>query len=449
MIEYGKIPPQATEIEEALLGSLMMNNNSYEKVEDIISAESFYKESNKEIYKAIQQLKKENNPIDILTVTEKLKKNDRLEAVGGSYAITMLTEKVVPIMKIENHAAIIKEKHMLRNLISLSSTIMSDAFSEGDPFEIIKGVQDSLVGFSGFNRSNIKHITEILKDITGVIDFNIKNKGQLTGVPTGFNKFDSFSNGMQPGDLVIIAGETSNGKTALALNIALNASKFGKKIAIYSYEMSDRQLSARLLAGESGVGSKEILTTALSNAELERINVGMGSLGKYQIYIDDLPTSNYEYLERSIRSMVLKEKTDLVVIDYLQLIGHSNNNLSKMQQVADISNDLKKLAKTLNIPIILLSQLSRDRQNPKPTLSRLKGSGDIENAADVVWFVWRPELYNYPNFECDFNVFDSVGNSHHIIAKGRNIGITEFVLGFSKEITKFTNEIRQNEMNRF
>ena len=294
---------------------------------------------------------------------------------------------------------------------------------------------------AGFDTGKVKHISTVLAELTGLIDRNLTGKFELTGIPTGFDQFDKFSNGLQNGDLIIIAGETSNGKTSLALNIGQYASKT-TNIGVFSYEMVDRQLAARMLSAESFVSSKEILYSRLSSEQLDKVNVGIGKLAESQIYIYDAESSNYDYLERSIRSLVINQNIGLVIIDYLQLIKIGGNRyMSKTEQMAEIANSLKNLAKTLNIPILLLSQLTRDKNNPMPTLVRLKGSGDIENAADIVWFVWRPELYNRDDFTCINDTYTARKNSHHIIAKGRNIGITEFVLGFEKEITMFTNNI--------
>ena len=264
----------------------------------------------------------------------------------------------------------------------------------------------------------------------------------MTGTPTGFLYFDKFSNGFQKGDLVIIAGETSNGKTSLALNIASNAAATGEKVVIYSYEMSDRQLASRMLSSESTVSSKHIMYDRLDNNQINAVNNGIDTLSQQGIYIDELASSKFEYLEKSIRAMVVKENATLIIIDYLQLIKINSKGFNKVDQVAEIANGIKSLAKILDVPIILLSQLSRDRQNPKPSLSRLKGSGDIENAADIIWLLWQPFIYGMESFDCIGEIYPSEGNSHHIIAKGRNIGTTEFALGFTPELTMFTNEIK-------
>jgi len=442
MQQIGKIPPQAIDIEEAVLGALMLEKNAYDTIADILRPEMFYKDAHQKLFKAISQLKHNNEPADIMSVTNKLKQQQLLEAVGGAYYVTMLTSRISSSANIEYHTSIIYQKHIARQIIQISSQLTTDAFNDQtDVFELLSNAQLILSNLSGFERANVKHITEVLPRLLKQIDKNLQNDNTITGLPSGFTFYDNWSRGLQQTDLVIIAGETSNGKTSLALNIASNAAAASYRVAIYSYEMSDLQLVARLLAPESFVSGKEMLYSRLSDENIQKVNEGINKLAQRNIFIDDLQSSEYAYLERSIRSMVTREKIQLVVIDYLQLIRNNQKGMSKADQVAEIANNLKNLAKTLNIPIILISQLSRDKNNPKPSLSRLKGSGDIENAADVVWFVWQPDIYGFDDFQANLKTYTSLGNSHHIIAKGRNIGTTEFVLGFTKPYTLFTNKI--------
>ncbi len=444
----GRLQPQATDIEDAILGQLMINENSIDRVNDLIKTDSFYKDSNKLIYDCILDLHRNNNPIDLLTVTDKLKSKNKLEEAGGVYHLTMLTSNVSLAINIEHHAAILQEKYLYRRLIVHADELLTKSYDASDDvFDLIAESMDLLSALSGFDRANVKHIKDVFPIILQQIDRNITHSQELTGIGTGIKTFDRFSNGLQKGDLIIIAGETSNGKTALALNIGQNAAMLGEKVVVYSYEMSDRQLAARMLATESLVSSKEILYSRLDQPKIESVIQGIEKLSNESIYIDELVSSKYEYLEKSIRSMVVKEHATLIIVDYLQLIKLTVKGFNKVDAVAEIANNIKSLARTLNVPILLLSQLSRDRQNPMPTLSRLKGSGDIENAADVIWLVWQPSIYHRDDFDCINNVYSSEKNSHHIIAKGRNIGTTEFVLGFNAELTRFTNEIHESNIS--
>lgn len=436
-----KLQPHAPDFEKAVLGAILIEPHSIDRVLDKLFPDVFYDPKHQDIFKSILQLKKENYPVDIITCAEKLKSVKKLKVVGGPGYITELTSRIGSTANIEYHSAVIYQKYQQRQLIKLGDKMMNQAFNERDGFDIINEAQEAMSKLTGFDIKNVKHVSDVLFELQKTVDRNINNTGELTGIPTGFISFDKHSNGLQLGDLTIIAGETSNGKTALALNIINHASLLGVPSIIYSYEMSDRQLVARMVATSSGISSKDILYNKLNDHQLVKLNDGIGALYEQNLFIDDLENSSYEYLERSIRSMVIKEGIKLVVIDYLQLIRLNSKNLNKVDQVAQIANDLKNLAKTLNISIILISQLSRDKNNPTPTLSRLKGSGDIENAADVIWLVWQPMNYNEYDFECKGETISSKGNSHHIIAKGRNIGTTEFALGFNKPLTTFTNTL--------
>jgi len=439
----GKIPPQAIDIEEAVLGSILIDPYAFDKVSDKLTAETFYKDGHIRIWKALEALRAKNSPIDTLTLTMQLKSSSELEIVGGGYFITMLTSRVVSSYNIEFHASILKEKHIMRQIIRIGSDISRRAYDETeDCFELLAETQGYLTSLTGFNKGSVKHISRVLADIMKGIDYNMLNEKSITGIPTGFTFFDEFSRGLQKSDLIIIAAETSNGKTALALNITTHAASLNYKIAMYSYEMSDRQLVTRVLATTSEVNSKRIMYSKLSTDELNSVNAGIGSLAETNVWVDDLCSNSYSYLERSIRAMKIKEDIDLAVIDYLQLIQMTGvKGLSTADKTAMIANNLKGLAKNLDIPILLISQLSRDKQNPKPTLGRLKGSGDIENAADVIWLPWHPVMHGQSTFECRGITYPSYNNSQHFIAKGRNIGVTEFALGWEKEYTRFTNEI--------
>lgn len=441
-MQNGKIPPQAIDLEEAVIGAMILEQDCILRIIDIISPKSFYKSIHRVIADSIFEMINKNQNIDILTLSNFLKTKNQLNEIGGMYHLTSLTNKISTTVNIENYAKIIQEKYLAREVIRFSSQLNRSAYEDStDVFDLIDNALLAFSKLTGFNKSNIRHISESIKSLQQLIDKNLNHNNQITGTATGLTEFDKFSNGLQNTDLVVIAGEPSNGKTALALEIVAYAAKNKTKCAIYSYEMSDRQLAARMIAGEAKVSGKTIQYYPLSEIQLEKVNRGIADIENTPIYIDEMESSRFDYLERSIRSMVINEGIELIVIDYLQLIQPNDSRKNKTDAIAEIANDIKRLARTLKIKIILLSQLSRDKLNPKPVLGRLKGSGDIENAADVVWFVWLPYKYDYQNFECKMQTYQADGLAHNIIAKGRNIGTTEFVTQFDGSITKFSDYV--------
>ncbi len=442
----GKIPPQAIDLEEAVLGSLILEEKTFQDISDIISPESFYVKNNKTIALAIWEMAAQNQNIDLLTISNKLKTMSKLDEVGGAYKLSQLCSSIGSTAHIEEHARIIQEKYLAREMIRISSVIQAKAYNDTtDVFELMANAVEAFSKLSGFNSNNIHHISEGFEKITAQIDKNINNPNHLSGIPSGLDEWDKFSSGFQPGELYIIAGESSNGKTALALKVVAFAALLKYKCAVYSREMSLQQLSARILSSQIEVSSKAIQYYKLNEMQIDRVQRGIKELEKAPIYIDEMTSSKYDYLERSIRIMVLHEGIQLVVIDYLQLITPNDSRKNKVDAIADISNSLKNLALQLKVPIILVSQLSRDKMNPEPTLSRLKGSGDIENAADVVWLLWQPARYGRLDFECKSKNYGAEGLVHNIIAKGRNIGITEFVTHFEGQYTRFKNYEATNQ----
>ena len=437
-----KLAPQAIDLEEAVLGALMLENRVLHKINSIITGDSFYKENHRKIFDAISSLAARDEPVDILTVTNELKKDKTLDIIGGPFAITSLTERVASSAHAEYHALIIQQKYLQRKLIEITSNYNSKAFDpKKDVFDLINELQGELLALLRVNASAIKKIDEVVSGVFEIIDRNIKNQGDLTGIGTGFTAYDKFSNGLQSSDLIIIAGETSQGKTSLALNICNNAAiMFNKRVGIYSLEMSESQLGARLMSQVSEISSKQMISGKLNPLELEQLNIKIRELVESQIYIDECSSTTLDYLINSITGLKIRKNIDLVVIDYLQLISNKKQGGIREQEVADIARRLKNLAKELHIPIILISQLRRDKNDHKPTLSRLRDSGQIEEAADVIWLVYRPDHYGVQTI--DFitgESYEARGHAHMIIAKGRNIGTTEFILKFNKRITTFSD----------
>lgn len=444
--ELGKIPPQAINIEEAVLGALMLEKDAYDDISNLLTANVFHKNEHRIVFEAIVKMKTDNNPVDVLTIADFLRKKGVLEEIGGAYYISQLTNKVGSSANIDYHSRIIYEKYILRELIRLSSKTLNKAYSDTDE-DIFTFVEDvinkleKLITFDNFESKNLKELSEILLD---TIELNRKNENTITGMPSGFKLYDKFSKGCQKSDLMIIAGESSMGKSSLALNICDHVSDFAPVLVI-SLEMSLLQLSARLFSSNSGVSSKSILFDSLTDLQLVKITDNLFKMKQKNIFIDDVKSNNINQIIANIKYNVKKHDIKLVVVDYMQLCSDSNTR-TREQEVGAIARKLKNLAKNLDICIIAVSQLNRDKQNPKPTLSRLRDSGQIEEAADVVIFVYRPEYYNKefldPAFQDNLHNID-LGNvfsknmAQIIVAKGRNIGITEFVLEFEKYITTF------------
>lgn len=438
--EIGLMPPQDLELESVIIGCLILEQSSFLKIEDILTVECFYKDVHQYIFDVVSKMNKADEKVDILTVVGKLKANGKIDLCGGASGIIDYVKRVSSSVNIEDWANIIKELFLRREMIRICNENMHKSYNLNENYkDILNSIQSDLLNSVEQNNNSLRHISEIAKEVIELMRLNSKSDKQLSGLPTGFMDLDRSTGGLQKGDLIIIAGETSNGKTALALNIAQNCALFGHKIGIFSYEMTDVQLVARNISAASNVSSRRIMFGQMDDYEIDKVISNISTLLNSEIYIEKTNNASFEKLEIGIRSAVIRNKIELVVIDYLQLIKLVLRGQSKADAVAEIANSLKQLAITLNIPIILLSQLSRDKENPRPTMQRLKGSGDIENAADIIYLVWRPEMYHRDIINCNGDDYDSKGLAHLIQAKGRNIGTGEFVLNFNPEITLFTD----------
>ena len=424
-----KILPQNIEAEKAYLGLLIINPEQIINCQ--LSGCEFSNKNHEAIFDIIKELHYKSQSVDPFSIEEIMKKRQ----IDTNLLDTLISRSTT-LAESESLEGIIKEKHLLREIIKHGSELMNNGYSEEDPFEIIAKTQEYFARLSGIGKTTSHHISESLEKLYALIKRNYDGNFKLTGIPTGFMDFDRRSGGLQKSDLIIIAGETSQGKTSFALKIASHASLMNKKVAIFSYEMSDLQLSARLVSSISKVAGSSIQYQKLSSDDFQSVHEGIGELMKTNIFIDDVPVTDYEYLEKSIRATVIKYDIDLIIIDYLQLISIHNARDSKADRVAMIANGLKGLAKSLNIPIILVSQLSRGIG--EPNLGRLKGSGDIENAADVVLFVYRPEYYGeIKDIEINGKNYSPIGIAKITNAKGRNIGVFEFPAKFTASLTLF------------
>ncbi len=445
--EYGgKLPPQAVDIEQAVLGALMLEKDALTTVIDILKPESFYRDSHSKIFEAIVQLFNNSEPIDIKTVVHQLKKNGVLEEVGGAYYISELTTYVNSAANIEYHSRIISEQSIKRELIKVSSEVQRDAFDDTiDVFNLLDRAEQSLFDISESHiRKNYDQMSDLLKKAIDDIQEKKNKKDGLTGVATGFTALDRITSGWQPSDLVIIAARPGMGKTAFVVSALRNAAiDFKEPVAIFSLEMSSVQLVNRLISAEAELESEKIKNGRLADYEWEQLLHKTSKLSEAPIFIDDTPGLSILELRAKARRLVAQHEVKLIVIDYLQLMtgeASKSGGGNREQEIANISRSLKGIAKELNIPVIALSQLSRAVEtrggDKKPQLSDLRESGSIEQDADMVIFLYRPEYYGITQGE-DGMPLNGMGEV--IIAKHRN-GKTDSVnLKFIGKFTKFAD----------
>jgi replicative DNA helicase len=441
--QYGKIPPQALEVEEAVLGALMLERDAYVTVADIIDTSSFYKEEHQKIFEAIKDLSAKEKPVDLLMVTQELKDRDELDAVGGPGYITQLTRRVASAAHIEFHARIIAQKFIQRELIRVSSEIQGKSYD--DTIDV-----DDLIDFSESElfqvaQKNIKKETRPIKPVLNEAILQIEKarnqKDGLSGVPSGFTAIDRITSGWQKTDLIIIAARPSMGKTAFVLSMARNmAVEHERPVAVFSLEMSSIQLVNRLIAAETELGSDKLKTGRLENYEWEHLNRKISALEKAPVFIDDTPALSIFELRAKCRRLKIQHDIQVVIVDYLQLMTSGiEGRGSREQEVSSISRSLKAIAKELDIPIIALSQLNRSvesREGKRPQLSDLRESGAIEQDADIVAFIHRPEYYGITE---DTEGNSLMGVAEIIIAKHRNGATGDVHLTFKKELAKFSD----------
>ena len=445
-LEKGKIPPQAIDLESVVLGAMMIDKKGVDEVIDLLSPEVFYKEGHQHIFEAIQILFKEGQPIDLLTVSEQLKKLSKLELVGGDYYLIQLTQKVASSAHIEFHARIILQKFIQRSLIKISNEIIEDAYDETtDVFDLLDAAETKLYEVT---QGNIKRSSETAQNLVLQAKKKIEeisNKEGLSGIPSGFNKVDALTSGWQPSDLVILAARPGMGKTAMTLTMARNmAVEQDIPVAFFSLEMSSVQLITRLISAETGLASEKLRTGRLEKHEWEQLNVKVKGLEKAPLYIDDTPSLSIFDLRAKARRLASQYGIKIIMIDYLQLMTAATNNKSgnREQEISTISRNLKALAKELNVPVIALSQLSRAVEtrggSKRPLLSDLRESGAIEQDADIVSFIYRPEYYKIEEWD-DEERSPTEGQAEFIIAKHRNGGLDNIRLKFIGKLGKFDN----------
>jgi replicative DNA helicase len=442
---FGKVQPQATSLEEAVLGALMLDKDALPIVIDIVRPESFYTEGHQSIYKAMLYLFEKSQPIDLLTVTEQIKKQGDLEKIGGPYYLVELTNRVASSANIEYHARIISQKHIQRELIRVSTEVIRDAYEDTtDVFDLLDKAEQGLFKITEQNLSRTyESMSTLMTKAVKQLEELSKQEEGLTGVPTGFPALDRLTSGWQPSDLIIVAARPGMGKTSFTLALARNAAlKFNKPVAFFSLEMSNLQLVQRLISLEAEISGSKLRSGKLEDYEWQQLHTSIENMSDMKIFIDDTPGINIFELRAKCRRLKMQHDIQMVMIDYLQLMtaGSSDSKGNREQEISMISRSLKGLAKELNIPVIALSQLSRAVETrggtKRPQLSDLRESGAIEQDADIVSFIYRPEYYDILEDE-EGNPLKGVGEI--IVAKHRN-GATDTVkLKFIPEYAKFTN----------
>ena len=430
-----RVPLNDKACEDVLVGSILADNNAFNSVRDILSDDCFFDNFNKAVYRAIIAVTEQGNVADIISVKAELE-SKRVQF--DLMALMSLTDHYT--INIRQYAIRLKDLATRRRLTQIAQRLLINSYTEENPIEqVTQQTTDDIAALFSSDVSEVMVLRDGIKKVNTIINQNLQDTHQLTGSPTGFEELDKKMGGLQCSDLTIIAAESSIGKTSLSLSIALNAAKYGEKIAIYSMEMKAEQLTARIMAMESGVSSSNILYARLDGGQLQQIEKGVGKIENLNIFFDDRSTSSIDTILSSIRYMVMKYKVKGAIIDYLQILNVNMKNANKEQAMGDVARRLKNIAKELDIWVIALSQLSRDKENPIPTLARLRDSGQIAEAADNVILIYRPEFYGKLSYPSDFASASVQGTALIHLAKGRNVGTTKFICGFSAPTTLFYN----------
>lgn len=423
------IMAQSPEAEKVVLGTILSDVNAINEVRDILPVDAFYITKHRDIYQAALNVADRGEHVDIITVYNECLKQ---KYDASAYEIADLSHNYTP--SIQDHAGILVEKLQRRKFFEIGALLQSNSFSEANDInDVLNDVKSRLDNIFITNKESVFTLKDAVDAVYENIDKNMKGGSVLTGNPTGFSIFDKRSGGLQTSDLIIIAADSSQGKTSLSIKLAMNC---GCPVAFYSMEMKKEQIAARMISIESGVPSNEILFSKLASGQIKQIDEGVARVIDKPIYFDDRSTSNIETILSSIRMMKIKHGIKGVIVDYLQILNVNMKGSNKEQQMGDVARRLKNIAKELDIWVIALSQLSRDRQNPVPSLTRLRDSGQIAEAADMVILIYRPEIYGerYPD---DFANKDVKDTAMIDIAKGRNIGLLKFIVGFDAKTTNF------------
>ena len=444
-LEKEKFPPQAIDLEEAVLGAMMIDKKGIDTVIDILHPEAFYDKRHQEIYEAIYTLFQNSEPIDILSVSNQLRKSAKLELVGGDFYLIGLTQKVASSAHIEFHSRIILERYIKRKLITISSELIESSYDETiDVFDLLDDAESKLFEVTQGNlKKGAEKADSLVQQSINKIQ-EISTKEGMSGLATGFTKLDALTSGWQPTDLIIIAARPGMGKTAFVISMAKNmAIDFNHAVAVFSLEMSSVQLITRMISSETGLTSEKLRKGNLEPHEWEQLNVKVKKLSDAPIFIDDTPALSIFDLRAKARRLVSQHNVRILIIDYLQLMTAGGSGAgNREQEISTISRNLKALAKELNVPVIALSQLSRSVEtrggSKRPLLSDLRESGAIEQDADIVSFIFRPEYYGMTEWDDDDHS-PCEGQGEFIVAKHRNGGLDNIRLKFTGHLAKFSD----------
>ncbi len=440
LIELGKLPPQAVDLESAVLGALMLDKDALSNAIDILKPEAFYKESHQRIFAAIQSLFTKAEPVDILTVVQELKRSGELEIAGGAFYVTQLTNRIASSANVEMHARIVLEKYLQRELIRISTDTLQHSYEDtSDVFELLNKAEQNLFSISQTNiRKDFEHIQQIMGRTINEIE--AARNHELSGVQSGFTSLDRITGGWQRSDLIILAARPGTGKTAFVVTMARNAAvEFKKPVAIFSLEMTSNQLVSRFISGETELPADKLRKGELREHEYQQLNSKISRLVDAPIFIDDTPALSIFEFRAKARRLKAQHNISMIIVDYLQLmVSGQEGKFSREQEVSMISRSLKAIAKELDVPIIALSQLSRAVEqrggSKRPQLSDLRESGAIEQDADIVMFIYRPDMAGITQ---DENGNSTEGMAEIIIAKHRNGRIDSANLMFIAHLAKF------------
>jgi replicative DNA helicase len=433
----GRVPPQALEAEESVLGSILLDNQSINSCLERIRAEDFYKAAHQTIFEAMATLADRREPIDIITLGQQLRSMGQLDAIGGAQALSYLASAVPNAANVSYYARMIKEMSIRRRLIHESTDIINSAFElQGDIEEFLDTTEQRILGVSDFRiNSSFHKVSDVVQDSIRLVEKLYDQKEPVTGVPSGLMKLDRMTAGFQASDLVIVAARPSMGKTALVLGWSQFVGIYHRKpVAFFSLEMSKEQLVLRMLCSESRINNSSVRTGNLSERDFARIVDGASRISEAEIFIDDTPALTITELRAKARRLHRDHQLGLIVVDYLQLLRSPAYSHSREQEISDISRSLKALAKELNVPVVALSQLNRSvesRTDKRPMMSDLRESGAIEQDADIIMFIYRDEVYNKDT--------PDKGVAEIIIAKQRTGPTGAVRVAFSGEYTRFDN----------
>lgn len=440
MLEFGKIPPQDIKIEEAVLGAMILERDAF--LNNPVRPEWFYKEEHQKIIKVISYLSENLIPIDLLQVTKRLNDLNKLDEIGGPVYITQLTSKVASALHIEHHIRIIQELYTRREIIRITNDMYNMSYDQANDIDdIFSKFQNEMTSVLSFGEDKSSTYKDASENLIETLNTEIQS-----GIKTGLYKFDKHTGGLHKSDLVLIAAETSQGKTSLALTIFKNCVLSGSKAAIFSLEMTKEQLTARITAQLTGISSKGIMYNRLNKDQKEIVIDNLNNFKELPIFFDESSQNDIDKICTSIRKLKIKHDIDFVLVDYIQDMKGADTESG----IADIGRKLKNIAKELNINIVAISQLSRDKMNPEPNRSRLRGSGQLEEKADVIMLLYRPEVYGKEYSE-PHEKENTQGTAQVKIAKGRNVGTGSFLLGFNENTTNFydlAEEMPEFNMNK-